>query len=578
MILRALYDYYNRCADQLPHYGLSDEQIWFVIVIDREGKFKYFEDRRTNSGDGQSLLVSRSVERTSNIRPNYLYDNSEYVLGVGNKEKYNAFKEKYNAFKQLIDSAWTNCPSNTDLLALHKFYQQEHIDILEQVKKDDLWELIFKEITKNGSTKYFSFLIHGDTSIIAEKPELIALRPQENVTLKEQICIITGKKSPIVKTSGSTPMFKTKPTAKLVAFKEDEGYDSYGKEQGANAPISEQAEFAYSTALLHLLAKNSRNKFLIGSRTYLFWASSSSEAAQKAEESIFSLFGVQDNTDDPNRNIEQVRKVFNAIYSGQLHTDLNDKFYILGLAPNSARIAVVYWAEIPLKEFAGKINKHFEDMTIADTRKEKRPYFGLRNILSAVAVDGKSDSVSPNLPEALTKSIFEGTPYPYTLYNACLNRIRAKSAQEEISIARAAILKAYLNRINNNQNISIMLDKSNSNEGYICGRLFAVLVKIQEEANKISSIRERYMNAASTTPAAVFATIMNLSSHHAEKLNPGRMVQFEQLQQEIIAKLPADGFPAHLDLQDQGRFFVGYYHQRQDLFTKKSENEITDNE
>jgi CRISPR-associated protein Csd1 len=287
------------------------------------------------------------------------------------------------------------------------------------------------------------------------------------------------------------------------------------------------------------------------------------------------MFGPQESSDDPNRNIEQVRKVFNAIYSGRLHTDLEDRFYILGLAPNSARIAVVYWAEIPLKEFAGKINKHFEDMVIADTRKEKRPYFGLRNILSAVSVDGKSDSVSPNLPEALTKSIFEGAPYPYTLYNACINRIRAKSAQEEISIARAAILKAYLNRINNNQNINTMLDKANTNEGYLCGRLFAVLVKIQEEANNISSVRERYMNSASTTPAAVFATIMNLSSHHAEKLNPGRMVQFEQLQQEIIDKLPADGFPTHLDLQEQGRFFVGYYHQRQDLFTKKSDNETT---
>ena len=120
-----------------------------------------------------------------------------------------------------------------------------------------------------------------------------------------------------------------------------------------------------------------------------------------------------------------------------------------------------------------------------------------------------------------------------------------------------------------------MLDKTNTNEGYLCGRLFATLVKIQEEANNISSVRERYMNSASTTPAAVFATIMNLSSHHAEKLNPGRMICFEQLQQEIIDKLPADGFPAHLDLQDQGRFFVGYYHQRQDLFTKKSNNEKT---
>ena len=118
-----------------------------------------------------------------------------------------------------------------------------------------------------------------------------------------------------------------------------------------------------------------------------------------------------------------------------------------------------------------------------------------------------------------------------------------------------------------------MLDKDNTNPGYLCGRLFAVLVKIQEEANNISSIRERYMNAAGVTPATVFSTLLNLSNHHAEKLNEGRKVNLEKIKQEIFSKLPADGFPTHLDLQDQGRFFVGYYHQRQELFTSKKEQE-----
>ena len=116
-----------------------------------------------------------------------------------------------------------------------------------------------------------------------------------------------------------------------------------------------------------------------------------------------------------------------------------------------------------------------------------------------------------------------------------------------------------------------MLDKENKNQGYLCGRLFAVLDKIQEDANNQHSIRERYMNSASATPATVFATFLNLSSHHSENLNEGRKIFFEKLKQEIIDKLPADGFPTHLDLQDQGRFFVGYYHQRQDFF-KKNEN------
>ena len=122
-----------------------------------------------------------------------------------------------------------------------------------------------------------------------------------------------------------------------------------------------------------------------------------------------------------------------------------------------------------------------------------------------------------------------------------------------------------------------MLDKENKNQGYLCGRLFAVLVKMQEDANNISTVRERYMSSASSTPAAVFSTILNLSSHHAEKLNQGRQVYFEKLKQEIIDKLDADGFPAHLDLQDQGRFFVGYYHQRQDFFQSREETAVDEN-
>ena len=288
------------------------------------------------------------------------------------------------------------------------------------------------------------------------------------------------------------------------------------------------------------------------------------------------MFGFSDQEDDPNRNIEQVRKVFTSIYSGAIKTTSEDRFYILGLAPNAARIAVVYWAEIPLKEFAGTICKHFDDMEVVDTRPDKKPYMSLRNIISTVTLGGKVSDATPNLPDAVVKSIFQGIPYPQTLFASCIRRIRAESGEKDknaVHITRAAIIKAYLNRINNNQEIQVMLDKDNNNQGYLCGRLFAVLDKIQEEANNQHSIRERYMNSASSTPAAVFSTILNLSNHHIENLkNEGRKIYFEKLKQEIISKIDADGFKAQLDLQDQGRFFIGYYHQRQDFFTKNDEN------
>ena len=205
--------------------------------------------------------------------------------------------------------------------------------------------------------------------------------------------------------------------------------------------------------------------------------------------------------------------------------------------------------------------------------KSKKPYTGLRDMLGAVTLSKKHTDATPNLPDAVAKSIFQGYPYPYSLFSAAIRRIRA---EQNVTYyggpCRIAIIKAYLNRLNdNNKKIEIMLDKDNTNLGYLCGRLFAVIEKIQEEANNINSIRERYLNAASATPSSVFATILNLSFHHIEKLNTGRKVSFEKIKQEIIDKMPANGFPTHLNSQDQGRFFVGYYHQRQDLFTKKED-------
>ena len=574
MILKALYDYYNRCGD-LPMPGMEEKEIGFLVVISKSGEFLRFEDCRMDKNHARTYLVKKHVGRSSAAVANYLYDNSAYVLGVSDKS--NGKEQLYfDTFKQKVNSIFETFPENNDLSALAAFYRQTRENIAAAVEGDPLWEDIKKNLSKKFST--FSFRIDGDTKIMAEKKEILQLGDHEGNGEHKCICLVTGIHGAPVETTTATMIPGSQATAKLVAFQVNSGYDSYGKKKCDNAPISEDAEFAYTTALNAMLQSGSRNKFAVGNRTFVFWASSKSEAAEQAEDSLFDLLGyTEEKQDDPNAQIEQVRKVFTSIYSGTLKTSLDDNFYILGLAPNSARIAVVYWSESSLKGFASKILRHFEDMEIIDTRKEKKPYMGIKDMLSAVTLGGKQSEATPNLPEAIVKSIFQGTPYPYTLFSACIRRIRAESGDKEkspIRIGRIAILKAFLNRTNdNNKKIDTMLDKDNTNPGYLCGRLFAVLDRTQEDANGISSIRERYMNAASATPSSVFATILNLSSHHLEKLpNEGKKVFYEKLKQEIIDKIPAEGFPAHLDLQDQGRFFIGYYHQRQDFFTKKEED------
>ncbi|WP_407401432.1 type I-C CRISPR-associated protein Cas8c/Csd1 [Sodaliphilus sp.] len=571
MILKALYDYYNRC-DNMPAYGMEEKQIGFLLVIDHSGKFLRFEDCRIDKDTAKTFLVKKMIGRTSAVAPNYLYDNSSYVFGYSTKENGKE-QQCFDAFKAEVESIAQQFPENDDLKALCLFYEKSRDEILNELERDTLWSEVIKNLGKKFS--FFSFRIEGDTKIIAQKREILQLEVPVSSGDGTSICLVSGIKGVPVETTTATMVPGSQATAKLVSFQVSSGYDSYGKKKGYNAPISEAAEFAYTTALNTLLSKNSRNKFSVGTRTFVFWASSSERAALQAEDALFSMLGFVENTDNPNANIENVRKVFNGIYSGSIKTSLDDKFYILGLAPNAARIAVAYWSETTLRDFAGMILQHFDDMEVIDTRKEKRPYMGLRDILGAVTLSKKHTDATPNLPDAVVKSIFQGLPYPYTLFASAIRRIRA---EQEVSFyggpCRVAIIKAYLNRLNdtNNKKLDIMLDKENTNQGYLCGRLFATLEKIQEDANHMSTIRERYMNAASATPAAVFATLLNLSSHHSEKLNAGAKIYYEKIKQEIIDKIMSDGFPAHLDLQDQGRFFVGYYHQRQDFFTSKNVN------
>ena len=548
MILKALYDYYKRC-DNLPAKGLEEKEIGYLIVIKDDGSFLRLESRMKDKKQASRFLVLQTVKRSGKkFLPNYLWDNVEYIFGgAGNSD------EKNHTFIKMVYELSELIPDSKTIAAIKEFYANAKVNV-PVVMEDPLWSEMQK------SNKNISFLLEGETKIAAENKDVWNLVLYQKSNDIQKHCLVSSEKGYVARLHSTIKL--TKDTGPIVSFQKGMGYDSYGKEQAYNAPISEEAEFAYTTALNSLLQKGSRNKFILGSRTFVFWASNNNEASIETEESLFDLLGFSEEAnDDPNANLMKVRKVFESIYSGMLKTGLDDKFYILGLAPNSARIAVVYWSETTLKDFAEKILFHFNDMEIHDTRKDKKPYMGIREIISSVTLGGKMSDATPNLPEAVVKSIFQGLPYPATLYSACLRRIRA---EQKLTVTRAAIIKAYLNRqINNNKKIDIMLDKDNNNQGYLCGRLFAVLENLQFAANGQDSIRSSYMNAASTTPSTVFSTILKLSNNHYGKLakdKKGLAYFFDNQKKEIMAMLQE--FPDTLELNDQGRFFLGYYHQK----------------
>lgn len=579
MILKALYDYYHRSGD-LPPMGFDDKELYFIFIIDQDGSLINIEDTREGKTP-KKFRVPRDNARTSGIKPNLLWDSIEYVLGIPKeltaKEKsgladeeiikleQKAIQDAIKKQKSFIDNCKMISESMPDVVefkAICSFYEKGINDVPNHPKYED----ILKE-----RIRYVSFQLHNATEIIPSIDEVKSLLTKdENTSTEKQYCLVTGKKDIPIRIAGKTALNK----ALLVSFQENSGYDSYGKEKCYNAPIGQEAESAITAAINTLLAKNSRNKYPLANRTFLFWASKTTETSLNVEESFFSF--LQPEEDDPNRCIRKVRQALMAVNSGQKYSDDSDKFFILGVYPNKSRVVVVYWNECTVKEFAGKILRHFDDMEIIDRRKEIKPYQGIKQILKAVSLKGELDNAQPNLPEAILKSIVEGTPYPFTLYSSCIRRLNAEMSKKDSSgklinpctIVRMAIVKAYINRIKPNT-LHIMIDKDNTDIAYLCGRLFAVLERIQYTANKIETIRERYMSAASTTPSSVFSTLLNLSIHHTSKIEEeGIRVYYDKIKGEIIDKIPSSGFPANLDLVEQGKFFVGYYHQRQDFFSK----------
>jgi CRISPR-associated protein Csd1 len=567
MILKALYDYYQAKKDSLAPQGMEYKPIRYIIVIGKNGRFIRIEDTMEDN-QPKKYLVNKTVGRSSNTAPNVLWDNAKYVLGYTknknkNKKEQEEAQKCFKAFKEQIDEYTGKFPNNEEFTALSSFYKTH----FEEINSDPLLD----EIKKN-SAFYISFRMEGKSTIIAENRDLDPEKEisQNNEVETNGVCLITGKKGPIVRLTTSTPIIGAKSTAKIVSFQENSGYDSYNKTKAYNSPISIEAEFAYSSALNDMLSKNSGHSFIIGNRTFIFWAIPKDKNRTKDKFEAFFTPIFDFNNDNPDNNVEAVKELLKAPKSGWLNEEGDDNFYILGLAPNAARISVQYWQKGTIKEFAENIRQHFIDLKIIGDDNIK--FKSLRYLIETVTPEGNfNKNVQPNLIEAFFKSILQNTVYPTTIQQACIRRILAKKG---INTLRACLLKACLNRKirlykYKEKEIAMALDKENSNQGYLCGRLFATLERIQETSSGSSTLRERYISAASSAPITVFGKLISLSSYYMSKLpEKGLSIYYDKIIEEIMDKISSKGMPARLNLDDQSRFMVGYYHQREFFFTK----------
>ncbi|MDY7001932.1 MAG: type I-C CRISPR-associated protein Cas8c/Csd1, partial [Thermodesulfobacteriota bacterium] len=354
--------------------------------------------------------------------------------------------------------------------------------------------------------------------------------------------------------------------------------------QNYNAPVGEDAAFAYATALNHLLSFNSRQKIRIGDTTTVFWT--------ERDSPVEGFMGFVFDPGDDGADTADVRRFLEAVRDGNMPEEIKDpdmRFYILGLSPNASRLSVRFWHVSTVKDMLDRIGRHFRDLSILPQYDSEPEFPPMWRLLLATAAQGKAENISPVLSGGFTRSMLTGAPYPQTLLTAVISRIRA---DRNVSYFRAAMIKAFLVRKHREDpefmEVKMALDEKSTNTFYRLGRLFAILERAQEEAVKAgASIKDKFFSSACATPAKVFPHLVGLNQHHMKKIRQDKKGYAKWLDKKIeeitngIEPFEEDreGFPAHLSADEQGLFILGYYQQRKDCkdwFTKKTDDQETE--
>ena len=588
MILQALTAYYEQLVRQgkLSAPGWDDSfKVSYELRLNDAGQLVSIVPLLTEKTMGKktvlaprAMRVPAHVKRTAGVSANLLCDNSSYLLGADEKGKPERAKQCFDAcaalHHRLLDDV--DSPAARALLAYFDSWDPaqaaDHPLLREQWKEiTGSANLIFGYEAADHSHSF----VNDDTAIQNAWQAHYNDRSAGADTVQ---CLITGKQAPaaLVHPSIMGVQGAQSSGAALVSFNAP-AFCSYGHEQGENAPMSEYAAFAYTTALNRLLADRNHCKH-VGDTTILCWAENAEPVYQDAM-SMF-LFGADETTGIQESDVQAALKRLSA---GQtvpfLEKELSpdQHFYLLGLAPNASRLSVRFFLRDTFGSFAQNLQKHAEEMEIDCSEKEKFRTLPLWAVVNETTrtVPGQPAKPSPQLAGDLLRAVLTGGRYPATLLNGVTLRIRA---EQSVTRGRAAVIKAYYLRnyptALNKEVYTVSLNET-TNVPYLLGRLFSVLEAVQKAANPgiNTTIKDRYFNAACATPGMAFPTLLRLSQKHLRKLNDGLATYYDNQITELMAQLPESGFPARLSLPDQGKFTIGYYHQTQKRFTKKNEEE-----
>ena len=572
MILHALTQYYQRKAESdggVAPEGFENKEIPFIIVIDKQGNFIQLEDTRELKGKkkvGRTFLVPKGLGRSGSKSyevSNILWDHYGYVLAYAGEKGQEQADKQHASFTANVNELKQALPDDAGVAAVAAFLASA------EEKSKVMQAANWTECAKVKGCNLSFRLVDEAIDLVCQSKAVQEYVSQANQVksdnVQKGICLVTGKPAPIARLHNAVKGVNAKPapftSVNLSAF------ESYGKEQGFIFPVGEQAMFEYTTALNILLA--GENRFRIGDVTAICW----SEKSTPLEESLASLIN-GGGKDNPDEHIDAVKTLYKSLYNGQYQKpDGKEKFYLLGLSPNSARIVVRFWHETTVAALSESIAAWYDDLQMVRGENSPYPeYMPLPRLLGNLVLDGKMENLPSDLIAQITDAALNNRVLPVSLLQAALLR---NKVEQRITYGRASLLKTYINRairvgrLKNMKELTMSLDRNRQDIGYVLGRLFAVLEKTQAEANPglNATIADRYFGSASSTPIAVFGTLMRLLPHHLNKLEfEGRAVQLQWEIRQILEH--CQKFPNHLNLEQQGLFAIGYYHETQFLFTK----------
>ncbi len=579
MMLQALVSYYQRLAEDsdsdVPEPGFSRENIHFEIVLSTSGELIQVNDIRMLPESGRNpvarkMSVPRDKGRTSAIHAYFLWDKTKYALGAEGVPEARKYKKHFEAFRGRQHEV-AGGAQDEGIRAVLSFLDRWDPDRAEELPQ---WQEL--------SGQNVVFRLDGETCYVHERSE--ARRAYLNYFNSDSgesgLCLATGQYGPIAKLHPSIKGVRGAKTsgAYLISFNMD-AFLSYGKRQGNNAPVSREAAFAYTAALNHLLRQDSPQKVQVGDATTVFW----SERPTKMEGFFAAVMGGQAGQakQEPHDAsvVKDIRDLLTAVNKGLEPPRWDNPdvpFYILGLSGNSSRLAVRFWHVSNVGRMAECLALHFSDLAIERRYSNDPQYPGIWRLLLETAALRKSDNISPALAGEFMRAVITGNDYPVSLTAQVLARIRS---EKEVNTLKAALLKAILVRKARNHNtsteVTMSLDTKSTDRGYRLGRLFAVLEKAQQDAhgsNLNATIRDRFYGAASATPGSVFPRLLSLTQHHLTKLrreNEGYAIAADKRLQEVLDGLAE--IPTHLNMEEQARFALGYYHQRNALYRKKED-------